>query len=250
MIPDPQPRHTKEQERLEALMMSRPHVLQKEAEQTAFATRITKAIHPLLGEGAREMAFGVVQEQPGQMSIELEPLAWNQLAEITKCLHVRSLLPPEISAEDVETIGKHTAWRWIETFSHSRLIYLAMNKLLVKQVEYMLDHERQPSLTLWSAHDSTLLGLLSAYRLEQPSTWPEYSSFLLMEVVEVTETSSDGSSNSELVVRFSLNGERLRSMWDPNNPLDAIPLALLEEKIRTEGSEPIDLAEDLTGPEG
>ncbi|KAL7581259.1 hypothetical protein ACA910_006030 [Epithemia clementina (nom. ined.)] len=241
MIPDPQPRATKEQERLEAMMMSRPRVSQREAEHLELAARVSQALHPLLGPGAHEITFGVDETQhPETMSVEMQPLAWNQLAEITKCLQIRNRLPLGVSDEDVEAIGKHTAWRWIETLSHPRLIYLAMHKMLSKQVNYMSDYNNQPPLILWSGHDSTLLGLLSAYRLEQPSAWPAYASVLAMEVIEKTIPSSgaNGPPTTELVVRFSLNGERLRSMWDPEHPLDAIPLSLLAEKIRTEGSEP------------
>ena len=236
MIPDPQPRHTTEQERLEALVMSSSYVMEKEAANLDLARRVTGALHPLLGTGAHEVIFGVDEQHPEKMSVETEPLGWNQLAEITKCLLVRNLLPPKISKEDVEIIGQHTAWRWIETFSHPRLVFLAMNKLVSQQVKYMLDFTNQPCLTLWSAHDSTLLGLLSAYRLEQPSAWPAYASTLVIELVEETKRLDDGSETSELVVCFSLNGQRLRTMWDRERPLEAIPLSLLHEKIREEGS--------------
>ena len=84
MIPDPQPRATKEQEQLEAFMVNRPHVLRREAEKFDLALRATKALHPLLAPDAREADFGVVQEHPENMSIETQPLAWNQLAELSK----------------------------------------------------------------------------------------------------------------------------------------------------------------------
>ena len=240
MIPDPQPRATKEQEQLEAFMVNRPHVLRREAEKFDLALRATKALHPLLAPDAREADFGVVQEHPENMSIETQPLAWNQLAELSKCLTVRDRLPPGLSPRDVEEIGQHTAWRWFETLSHPRLIHLAMNAWTSRQVGYMKDYENQPPLTIWSCHDSSLIGMICAYRLERPHTWPEYASVLLMEVVKVQaeDTANGTPSPVQLMVRFSLNGERLRIQWDKDQePLDMISLSELDEKIRTVGAE-------------
>ena len=242
MIPDPQPRETVEQGQLEIALVNRPHILIREQQNLALAARATKALHHLLAPDAREAAFGVVQEHPEDVSIEEEPLAWNQLAELSKCLKVRNLLPEGISSDDVEEIGQHTAWRWFETLSHPRLIYLAMNEWVTTQVESMkraLDVS-QPALTIWSCHDSSLIGMLCAYRLEKPQTWPEYSTVFLMEVVEVIRPNQPQDTHPELAVRFSINGERLRILWDPENPMDVIPLELLAQKIATETGEPFD----------
>jgi len=242
MIPDPQPRVTREQELLEAYLTNLPHVLAREKEYLDLAQRATKALHPLLGSGAREVAFGVVQEHPEHMSIEVEPLAWNQLAEITKCLAVRDLLPKEITKDDVDQILEHTAWRWFQTLSNPRLIYLALHRWVSQQVEFMKDVHNQPPVTIWSCHDSSLIGLLCAYRLEKPSSWPEYSSVLMIELVEVTnQPSAKGDTpKKELAVRFSLNGERLRCMWDPEEPVELLSLEELDRNIRSEGSQPSD----------
>jgi len=229
IIPDPQPRRTVEQHDLEIALASRPHILKRERELLPVASRATQALHHMLAPDAHEVSFGVPQEHPGDASIEIEPLAWNQLAEITKCLSVRNILPNDIPQADLETISRHAAWRWFENLSHPRVAYLAMNTLVGRQVDSMLNHSSEKPVTIWSAHDSTLIGLLCAYRLEQPAVWPEYASYLLIELVEITD-----GEQKELAVRFFLNGEHLRSQWD-DEPVDIIPLKTLSEKIHTEG---------------
>ena len=115
-----------------------------------------------------------------------------------------------------------------------------MNAWTSRQVSYMKDYENQPPLTIWSCHDSSLIGMICAYRLERPHTWPEYASVLLMEVVKVQaeDTANGTPSPVQLMVRFSLNGERLRIQWDKDQePLDMISLSELDEKIRTVGAE-------------
>ncbi len=105
----------------------------------------------MLASDAHEFAFGVTAEQAGgdaDISIEVAPLGWNQLAEITKCLAVRNMLPVGISVEDQEAISQHAAWRWFENMRDARLAFLAMNTMTTKQVEYMIQHESEPSATI------------------------------------------------------------------------------------------------------
>lgn len=231
MIPDPQPRHTPEQTVLEQELSVRPHVEAKEQELLPLAMRATTALQDLLADDAREANFGVPQKQrfqsskDGNTAVVEEPLSWNQLAEITKCLAVRELLPPGLSTEDQEAISKHAAWRWFESFRHPRLVHLAMGRMATRMVESLEQHSSLPPLTIWSAHDSTLIGLMCAFRLEQPAVWPEYGSYLMLELIEVNEETT--------YVRFSLNGETLKSQWDGNDPLEMIPLATLAERIRS-----------------
>jgi hypothetical protein len=234
MIPDPQPRRSVQQHDLEQVLSKRPHIMTKEQEMFPLAARATKALHHMLASDAHDFAFGVTAEQPGEASIEVEPLGWNQLAEITKCLAVRDMLPVGISMEDQEVISQHAAWRWFENMRDARLAFLAMNTMTTKQVEYMIQHESEPPVTIWSGHDSTLIGLLCAYRLEQPAVWPEYGSYIKIELLEVSDM-KEGMGEKEYFVRFSLNGEMLRSQWD-GELQEMIPLAALEERIRTEGA--------------
>lgn len=218
MIPDPQPRRTREQEELENALANREFVVAKEMEMLPLAIRATKALHPLLGKDAHEFSFGVGEiEHPGDTSIEMEPLAWNQLAEITKCLAVRNMLPPEISEEDQEAIGQHAAYRWFVNLRNERLIHLAMNTMVQRQCDSLLHHAAEPFLTIWSAHDSTLIGLLCAYRLEQPVEWPEYASYFVMELLEDCQ-------NKDLYVKFSINGQVLRNTWKEDEPRELISL--------------------------
>jgi len=247
LLPDPQPRQTQEQVDLEDKLAARPHLQAKEEELLPLALRVTRALHPLLAADAHEASFGATQQQQqlrrtSAESIEVEPLAWNQLGEITKCLACRDRLPPEISEQDHHDVVQHAAWRWFESFRHPRLAYLSMHEQCEKMVHYFVNHnDAEPVLTLYSAHDSTLIGLMCALKLEQPVEWPEYGSFLMMELLEVTTTTTttalqDGEAESEkkgLYVRFSLCGELLRSMWD--EPADMILLDRLVEKLRNEG---------------
>ena len=265
MIPDPQPRQTVEQEHLEVQIATSPAVQQRESQLRSLAERATVALHPFLGADAHEVAFGVVQEHAGEISIEVEPLAWNQLAELTTCLVVRDMLPPALSVQDQQDICKHAAWLWFHTLRHPRMAYLSMHRMTSQQVEYFEKHIGTPDdddddddnskvvMTLWSAHDSTLIGLLCAYRLERPAEWPEYASYLIMELIEVTTTStSDGNNNNNskqekgFFVRFSLNGQHLKMQWeDDEEGMDMIPLALLRERIDTVGSEPTTTTTDV-----
>lgn len=246
MIPDPQPRRTKEQEDLERILAARPHLKQRESEMKDLAVRATDALRPLLADGAYEVSFGVGEESVDSDK-HLKPLAWTQLSEITKCLQVRDLLPPEITETDQEAISNHAAWKWTENLCHPRLAYLAMNPMasqIVNSMRRRINGEDEPVLQIFSAHDSTLIGLLCAFRLSPPKVWPEYGSYLKLELIEVGSLLAphEESGNKEYFVRFSLNGEVLHSKWDPENdaePLEVIELDTLYDKITTEGASPL-----------
>lgn len=225
MIPDPIPRLSKEQEELEKVLAMTPAVRAREDELRPLALRVTQALHEYLADDAHDAAFGV--EHPGETSIEVQPLAWVQLAEITKCMAVRGILPPQITKQDQETIAAHAAWRWFQTLRHPRMAYLSMHRLVHKQVEYLENSENEPPMIIWSGHDSTLIGLLCAYRLEQPASWPEYASYILMELIQ---------EGSKKYVRFSLNGEILKSHWEGDEPREMIPLELLKRNVYTVGA--------------
>jgi acid phosphatase len=108
-----------------------------------------------------------------------------------------------------------------------------MNALVTKQLEIFCNSQNSdPPVTIWSAHDSTLIGLLCAYRLEQPTQWPEYASYLIMELLQQV-------NNGQQYVRFSLNGQYLRSKWEGEEPTDMIPLQMLVDKVQTTTGEAI-----------
>jgi acid phosphatase len=270
MIPDPQPRRTAEQAVLERELARSDRVVRREAEMIPLARRVTELVRPMLSPTAHEISFGVDGSGDGSNDngggaggetsepeeIEVQPLSWNQLAEVCKCLSVYDRLPPELAdrPEDVDCVISYAAERWfanLDPWHHPRLLYLATNDLVRMQIdafcrEYDDDPEKtvsegdpktiptkQKLLTIWSAHDSTLVGLLCAYRLRRqpalPSSsspikpeWPDYASHLLLELLLHVPT-------GEQYVRFSLNGQDLACHWerDEERPRQLIPLRLL-----------------------
>jgi acid phosphatase len=231
-IPDPQPRQTPEQEALEKELAAQPHLKLKEQEMRPLAIRVTEALKDTLGEGALDISYGVGEEETKEAGPKT--LGWAQLAEITKCLQIRNRLPPAISESETEIISKHAAWRWFESLRHPRLAYLAMNRMVSHLIDAMHKHDKEPPVIIYSAHDSTLIGLLCSFRLEQPSSWPEYASYLKLELLEVILPMDQ---RKEHVVRFSLNGNLLRSLWDEGkDPMMEIPLHYLTDKIKNEGA--------------
>jgi acid phosphatase len=233
LIPDPQPRRSAEQEELELKLASRPHLLQREDEMRDLAIKTTAALMPLLGEGALDVSFGVGEEGS---SHHHHHLAWTQLSEITKCLAVRDMLPPSISIKDQQAISAHAAWKWMEHLRHPRLAYLAMNPMLTRMLQVMKDHAKMPPLTLYSAHDSTLIGLLCALNLESPSQWPGYGEYLKVELLECGRVNESGEFvDTEHYVRFSLSGNVLKSHWG-SEPVELIRLNDLENRIASASS--------------
>jgi hypothetical protein len=236
LIPDPQPRRSREQEELELQLAARPHLQEREEEMRDLAIRTTQALLPLLGEGAFDVSFGVGEEKT--KTSHHHHLAWTQLSEITKCLQVRNMLPPSISEDDQEAISSHAAWKWMDCLRHPRLAYLAMNPMTTAMVDSMkrrvMEGDTVPPLTIYSAHDSTLIGLLCAFRLSQPSKWPGYGEYLKVELIECSTVDSNGdiSDDKEHYVRFSLSGNVLMSKWhDDKEPVEVIPLQELAENI-------------------
>ena len=219
----------------QAASIPQPHIAAKDAEMWSLAVRATKALHPLLGPDAQNFACETTTEYNEMISSNVEPLEWNQLAEIIKCLAVRDLLPEGMSSQDQEDISRHAAWRWFEITRDERFSFLALHDLSRRQVDSMLRHASEPVLSIWSGHDFTLTGLLFAFQLEQPAVWPEYASYLKVELLEVSDLHDDYSA-TEHVVLFSMNGERLRSQLDGGKLRETIPLKILDEKMRSNAS--------------
>ena len=80
----------------------------------------------------------------------------------------------------------------------------------------------KPCLQIYSCHDSLYIGLMCAFRLGQPAVWPEYGSYLKIDLFTVEESEGviygDGIGGDGIggyyCVRFSLNGEVLKSSWE------------------------------------
>jgi acid phosphatase len=235
MIPDPQPRRTSEQVELETELANRPHILEREMEMKPLAVRCTQALRPILGDDAFKMSYGVGEEErkdDDDGAGGTRHLSWAQLSEITNCLALRNMLPDGLTKEDQEATSSYCAWKWFESLRNPRLAYLSMHHFTHTIVHGMKDCENEPPVILFSCHDSSLIGLLCAFHLEQPSVWPEYGSVLKIELLEKVSKhphaapedkhdpgGGNGSSTSnatkpaDRVVRFYLNGELLRSMW-------------------------------------
>jgi acid phosphatase len=239
MIPDPQPRQTKEQEVLERQLAKRPHVLEREALMRPLAARCTQSLVPLLGEGAFQLSFGVEEDNSQDDDDDIDTkkkdkeypaLPWIQLTEITKCLSVRDMLPDSITKEDQEALSAHTAWKWFQSLRSPRLAYLSMRRFTEILASTLQRREEEPPLIVYSCHDSSLVGLLCALHLDQPSVWPEYGAVLKMELLEKKQ---NGDDTLNYVVRFFLNGELLKSMWN-DTPREEISMDEFISLISTE----------------
>lgn len=64
--------------------------------------------------------------------------------------------------------------------------------MLTRMLQVMKDHAKVPPLTLYSAHDSTLLGLICALNLESPSQWLGYGEYLKVELLECGRVNESG----------------------------------------------------------
>jgi hypothetical protein len=199
-----------------------------------------------------EDTHGSLRGSSSTKDVPTRILSWAQLSEITKCLQIRNQLPPSITMDHQRTISDHTAWRWMELLRHPRLIYLAMNAFTMRILSAMQERcqvddtnmsqktSSLPHLILYSAHDSSLIGLLCAFRLERPTEWPEYASYLKIELLERSTVSSESQQDIDYYVRFSLNGQLLRCQWDESKnqePQEMINLSTLVHNMKTIGAQ-------------
>jgi hypothetical protein len=78
-----------------------------------------------------------------------------------------------------------------------------------------------PFLHVFSGHDATLIALMCFFRLERPPVWPDYGSYLKVELLRddvglCVRSDFDGdctatAAEANYFILFSLNGEPLRS---------------------------------------
>ena len=78
-----------------------------------------------------------------------------------------------------------------------------------------------PLLHVFSGHDATLIALICFFRLERPAVWPDYGSYLKLELLRddvglCQRSGFDGdcattAADDNYYILFSLNGEPLRS---------------------------------------
>jgi len=263
LIPDPQPRRSEEQAALEAAIV---RLWEAEGNGGDLRARVSNALydHSIVDVAtmlAKGISFGVGEDlSDGGGGDDPRPvLQWGQLSEILKCLQVRDRLPPSLTKADVAAVKAHTGGRWFHLLRHERLAELAMGPMVCWMVanacaaawadatgigpggdDGLGGGILLPSpvpLQLVSAHDSTLIGLLCAFRLETPPEWPPYASALRMDLYRNDEGEAiqkeKESTYANYVVRFSLNGRTLRfvsgSDGKKGEGKDQIPLSDLRD---------------------
>jgi len=225
MIPDPQPRLSEEQVQLERVLSQRSHLLEREKELEGIAGKVSEVLHHLIDHDAPSHNWGIGEETDVKQNIENQSsngkkLTFSQLAEVMTCLKVRNRLPDGISEADYEIITSHSAWKWFENLRNQELAKLAMKPFLTLITKTMqqaiINHYDEPIMHIYSCHDSSLIGLICALKLEQPAKWPEYGSFLKVELFEChhpIHKGENGNDTENYYVRFSLNGDILKSSW-------------------------------------
>ena len=184
-------------------------------------------------------------------------LPMTRVSEVLTALRARDAIPLSISNDDVDAANAYVAWRWLENLSDPTLACISMGTFaesIIDGMQSFLDDDivsgsdggggggeeeneellrqgkiKARRLHLYSAHDSTLLGLICAFRLNRRPgmSWPEYGSHFKIELIEAVPLTprydNDHSIDDivvrnphevpEYLVRFSLNGETLRCRW-------------------------------------
>jgi hypothetical protein len=143
-------------------------------------------------------------------------------------LHAYERLPAELTADDVGAANSHGAARWQALMAHPRIVQLAMGEMartMLATVDARLGGECQTTLQLFSAHDSTLFGLLADFELEAPAAWPAYGATLAVELWR------DASGKATL--RFLFCGEALRcKVGAPPTECELVALERVREGCR------------------
>jgi len=237
MIPDPQPRLYVGQSELERKLTSSRSFAVREKSMKPLAIRMTNALFAsgVLGEAALKVSFGVGEDETATESPKDLGLAngkperilpWNQLAEILKCLERRDRLPKGITSQDLEDVAEHNAWRWFSLLSNERLASMAIKSLAKKMIANGVEavngsgfSTTPPLFHIFSGHDATLIALMCFFRIERPAVWPEYGSYLKMELLRDDVGILHKLRRSRYYVLFSLNGEPLRSKFGKHGSL-------------------------------
>ena len=233
MIPDPVPRATVEQEEREAAVLRSEAVLAHAAEAEPLRVRLSQALlearilDPIAYQ-SQSASWGVGDQAKGTT------LSWNKLAEVLKCLHSYSRLPPGLTVDDVTRANEAGAYRWTVLMRDRRIAQLAMGSLTAAIVKTASGAARDASglqkLVVWSGHDSTLFGLLAAFQLEAPAVWPPYASQLHVELLEEV---GSARPRGTWYLRFSLNGEILRcALGAADEPKTIVPLDAVRRGLR------------------
>eukprot|EP00979_Chaetoceros_neogracilis_P007174 scaffold1506_cov220-Chaetoceros_neogracile.AAC.4 len=200
LIPDPQPRLSQEQVELERELSKRQHMLEREEELRTLSDKITSELRPLIDwENSSSGNWGIGEEGDGKKE---KSLTFSQLSEIMTCLRIREKLPESISHDEFKIVTSHSAWKWFENLRNDDLARLAMkpfmNFIMGTLRDGRNDSSDDPILYIYSCHDSSLIGLMCAFRLEQPAEWPEYGSFLKVELFKTEEDVGGGEEGEDV----------------------------------------------------
>jgi len=247
LIPDPQPRLTQKQVELELLLSQRTHVQKKHEELRNLSEKVTNSLKDMIAlDSLHNSKYGVGEDDDSK-SKRAPLLSTSQMAEIATCLKVRNLLPSSISETDYESIVSFAAFKWFELMRNTQLSKLATKTFVDFIMDNLQHHYRsanEPLLHVFSCHDSSLIGLICAFRLEQPVEWPEYGSYLKIELFVLDNTEDNDENCSSTIeqkhyLRFSLNGNVLKSSWGVGDetykkPKELIPLNHLIAAIERE----------------
>ncbi|EQC40636.1 hypothetical protein SDRG_01717 [Saprolegnia diclina VS20] len=118
-----------------------------------------------------------------------EDVQWSFLREILVCREAHGFpFPPGMSLDVVQQSILHNAWEWHAHLSDHSFLAKAFGRGVHEAYSYLADAVQGTSrhkLTLLSAHDDTLCGLLHAFELHRPNVpflVPEYGSILTFEL--------------------------------------------------------------------
>mmetsp|Transcript_27562 Transcript_27562/g.66324 ORF Transcript_27562/g.66324 Transcript_27562/m.66324 type:complete len:225 (-) Transcript_27562:57-731(-) len=180
-----------------------------------------------VGEDEASTAAGKLEDMSNSNNKRQRILPWNQLAEILLCLENLSHLPKGIRPRELEGVAEYNAWRWFALLDDDQLVAMAIKSLAKKMImngaevlNFRTRHQSStppPLLRIFSGHDATLISLLCFLGIERPSVWPEYRSYLKMELLrddqgihKTTPRKTNSGDERCYYVLFSLNGELLK----------------------------------------
>ena len=173
----------------------------KEDELAALTECLTVILQDYVALGGNDISYEIGEEDGYSPSKPTRKLSLSQIVDVLTCLRSRDLLPASIRDEECRTITGYSTFCWFETLRDERLAQLAMGTF----VDWILDGlvfarrghaavgtangkgDCYMPLEIYSCHDSSLIGLICAFRLQQPSVWSEYGSYLKVELFADTD---------------------------------------------------------------
>jgi len=162
-------------------------------------------------------------------------LDWDHIRESLQCSTEHGIVIPGVGPDEVAQVYAFNMRQWLTRYGYPGLGRHAIGGLVGRLMEHSSDavHGEGPPLTLYSAHDSTLVALLANLALALPGEaewpawaldWPPYASLLEVETWRHTSQRHKGGY-AEASVRFVYNGAVLpHERGDPGDPHGLVPL--------------------------